>query len=106
MLSTHLSPGRHGHQALADLKAMRLGSIVANRDRASSDPVGLSAGGVVLALAASVMGACLGVLPIKFDFSAVSTAGCWMVAATYLVMAAHWMRIMLQDDSDPTVKRS
>jgi hypothetical protein len=106
MVSAHLSPQRHGHPGIGDLEAMRLGNMGADRDRAGRERVGLSVGGVVLATVACVLGACVGVLPIKFEFSAVATAGCWMVAAVYLVVAARWMQIMLRDDPDPTVKTS
>ena len=97
MFSAHVFPPRQLLSPSSDVKATRLGSIAAAREAADRDRVGLSVGGVVLVTAVTIMGACGIALPFTFGFSGWPAIGCWVVAAIYLLLAGHWLRVMLDD---------
>jgi len=106
MFISDFSAPRQLQPALSDFETTRRGnSPTANWEAANDAPVGLSAGGFVLVSIATVVGACIGVLPVEFDFSWAATAGCWAVAAVYLLTAAHWLRAMLHNDAPAAARK-
>jgi hypothetical protein len=100
LVSEQSQPASCGHKA-----ARRRNAAATAWEETGATPAGPSAGGLALVTVATVMGACIGALPVKFDLSWLLSAGCWTIAAFYLMTAAHWLRAMVLERDVPAAHR-
>jgi hypothetical protein len=101
MFSANPLPPRQLLLQTGDDKTTRRGVLAAAREAADHERVGLSVGGVVLVTAVTIMGGSGIALPFTYDLPGWLGAGCWVVAAFYILLAGHWVRVMLSDGPQP-----